>query len=135
MNQTVEIEQCRSSLGSINKDEQYKMNKNIGTCQFSPKIKSCHTNDINPLIAHQTIVAANFVLSLNIHNQFDNDRNNNNTTKMKEVESNLVQCQTDDNNESRCNTIATLLLTFNDEINEYNTYNESNILEEEKSVK
>ena len=54
---------------------------------------------------------------------------------MKEVESNLVQCQTDDNNESRCNTIATLLLTFNDEINDYNTYNESNILEEEKSVK
>ena len=49
-------------------------------------------------------------------------------------ESNSVHCQTEDNNESKCNTKATLRLTCNNKINEYNTYNKSNILEEDKSI-
>ena len=107
-----------------------RLNKN--KYQFSPKRKSCYTNDISPLISQQTIVAANLDIPLNIHNQFNNERNNNNTTIMREY--NSVHCQTDDNTESKCNTKATLRLTCNDEMNEYNTYNKSNILEEDKSI-
>ena len=49
-------------------------------------------------------------------------------------ESNSVHCQTEDNTESKCNTKTTLRLTCNNKINEYNTYNKSNILEEDKSI-
>ena len=47
-------------------------------------------------------------------------------------ESNSGQYQTDDDTESKCNTKATLRLTCNDKMNEYDTHNKSNILEEDK---
>ena len=103
MNQTVDVEQSRSSSGSIDKDENYKINKNIGKYQFSQKRKICHVNDLTPLIAQQTIIVANIVLPTNIHNptnQFDHDRNSNNTTMTNKLL----------NNSNRTSKKSTLLL-------------------------
>ena len=47
---------------------------------------------------------------------------------MREVESNLVHCQTDNNVESKRNIKATLLLTCNEELDEYkHNYNMNKI--------
>ena len=54
---------------------------------------------------------------------------------MREVECNLVHCQTDNNIESKRNIKATLLLTCNEELNEYkHNYNMSKISKDEKSI-
>ena len=110
LNQKLDVEQPRNSSGRIKKDGKYKMNKYIGKHQFLPERKSCHTNGITSLIAQQTFVAINLILPLNIHNQLNNNRNIIKTPLMREVESNLVHYQTNDNKESRRNTKATLLL-------------------------
>ena len=84
----VAIEQSRSSSGSINKDKKYKLNKK--KYKFSRERKSCYTNDVSPLISQQTIDVANLDRTVNIHNQFNNERNNKNTTIMREY--NSVRC-------------------------------------------
>ena len=54
---------------------------------------------------------------------------------MREVESNLVYCQTDYNVESKRNIKATLLLTCNEELDEYkHNYNMSKISKKEKII-
>ena len=88
LNHTVDVEQSRSSSGSINKDKKYKLNKK--KYKFSRERKSCYTNDVSPLISQQTIDAANLDRTVNIHNQFNNERNNKNTTIMREY--NSVRC-------------------------------------------
>ena len=60
------------------------------------------------------------------------DTNTDDTTI--EVEYNPIHCQKENNNESRCNTKAILLITRNDDFNENNTYNEITILDEEKRI-
>ena len=53
---------------------------------------------------------------------------------MRYVKSISVHCETNYNNESKYTTKTTILLTCNDDINEKNTYNESNILKNEKCI-
>ena len=54
---------------------------------------------------------------------------------MREVESNLVHCQTDNNVESKRNIKATLVLTCNEELDEYkHNYNMIKISKEEKII-
>ena len=91
LHHAVDVEQSRKSLGSIEKDEKYKMNKIIGKYQLSPGRKISNTKDVTPLIVHQKIIAENLDLPPNIHNtanQFDNDQNSNNTTMLNKLVNN-----------------------------------------------
>ena len=82
--------------------------------------------------ARQKKITATVEEQENKNHHIEHDTNTNDTKR--EVESNSIHCKTDDNNESRYNTKSILLLTCNDEIDEYNTCNESTILDDEKGI-
>ena len=68
----------------------------------------------------------------NVKHHIEHDPNTNDTKRKDEYNSDPYQ--TDDKNESRFKTKAKLLLTCNDEIDEYIIYNGSIILEEETRI-
>ena len=103
LNHVVDVEKSCCSSGSINKNKRYKLNNN--KYQFSPKRKRGYTTVISPLLAQQKIVVVNIDIPLNIHNKFNNERKNITTTIMIKVKSNSVQCQTDDDIESKLSKI------------------------------
>ena len=71
---------------------------------------------------------------MRICNHIDNDKSNNKIILMREVKVNSIQYQSVDNNESNWKIKDTLLLTWNEGINETKTYNESITLEKEKCI-
>ena len=109
------------------------MNKN--NYRLSPERKNSYINDIDPFITQQSIVATNLDIPLNTHNQMNDERNNNDTTIMRKVDSTLVHYQTDTNIKSKHNIKATSRLTCNDELSEYkHKYNVRKLLEEENNI-
>ena len=105
--------------------------RNDDSCEKENKLLLTRSDESNELKFDRDNIILDEQGSVKQHINHDE----NSVDAKTEVISDSVNCQTDDNNDSKCNTKATLLLTCNDEINECNNYKDSTILDEEKSIK